>query len=166
MREVKEESGIELDPKDISAAGPVKNVTKPDGSKLQVQGFVAHVKKRPPTSMTDDPDAEVHRWQWVDVSKGLPDDIKKNLHVPLEDNALRNELGHPSEDGDSMSLKKYMAKHGDKIKKDEAEDIGAEKHQAAPDELKDEEREKPSHKGKMNPAHAKILGMEDEEDYC
>ena len=65
-----------------------------------------------------------------------------------------------------MSLKKYMAKNGDKIKKDEAEDIGAEKREAAPNELKDEEREKPSHKGKMNPDHAKILGMEEDEEDC
>lgn len=71
--------------------------------------------------MRDDPDAEVHRWQWVDVSKGLPDHIKKDLHVPIHQNVLRSALGHNNDEGETMGMRqpkdksalhKYMKRRG------------------------------------------------------
>lgn len=175
LREVLEESGVELEPHEIRPVGPVRNITKPDGGKLRVQGFIANVKKRPPTSMSDDPDAEVHRWQWVDVSKGLPEHIKNDLHVPLEDNVLRNELGHPSEGEDMKGpmLKKYMAhkmaggeeEHTADVHNDEAGEIGAEGEPHGDDtNLHAQLKEKKGDKYKIPREHANLLGMEDEED--
>lgn len=172
LRELHEESGIQLEPYEIRPAGPFRNIVKPDGGKLQVQGFIADVKKRPSTSMSDDPDAEVHRWNWVDVSKGLPEDIKKNLHVPLDDNVLRNELGHPSEGEDMKALKKYMAHKmaretdDPKIEREEAGDIGAEgePHDDMTD-LHAQLKEKKGDKYKIPQEHANILGLDDDDEY-
>lgn len=130
--------------------------------------------------MGKDPDAEVHRWQWVDVSKGLPKDIAENLHVPIKDNVLHHELGHKGE-GDNMSmLGKYMARSkarggsgpeelegsgdGAHIGREEGQDIGAEPHME--DSLEHELKEPASRKGKLMPEHARILGMDDDDELC
>jgi ADP-ribose pyrophosphatase YjhB (NUDIX family) len=33
---------------------------------------------------SDDPDNEVKKWEWIDISKGLPDDIREKLHRDLD----------------------------------------------------------------------------------
>ena len=43
--------------------------------------------------MLDDPDKEVERWRWIDISKGLPEDIRNNLHVPIDRNILMQTMG-------------------------------------------------------------------------
>lgn len=88
VREVFEEAGIKLDPKDLT---PVKTkvVTKPDGTRLKVFTYRATLKDRLATSMKKDPDQEVERWSWIDPVRKLPD----NLHVPLKDNVLLRGLG-------------------------------------------------------------------------
>lgn len=118
LREAKEEAGIYLEHHHLQKVGPAKTVEVKPGKKVTVQGFVAHLPERRPTTMTRDPDAEVERWRWVDVSRGLPDHIKDNLHVPLERNVLRGALGHHDE-GEAMkgeALKKYVAKNKEKFK--------------------------------------------------
>lgn len=92
-RELKEETGIE------GPKGYMLNVTHKhekvgkDGKPLHVQGFQVDMQYRPKTTIKQDPDGEVQRWQWVDTSKGLPDHIAKNLHVPLEENVVLSALG-------------------------------------------------------------------------
>lgn len=51
--------------------------------------------------------------------------------------------------------------HG--IRKEEGEDIGAEPHEM--DSLHSELAESASHKGKLMPEHARILGLDDDDDY-
>lgn len=92
VRELREESGIVADPKDLKEIGHSK-VTKPDGEKLEVTAFLYEPKTKPATSMRADPDVEVRRWRWVDISRGLPHHIAERLHVPLEHNVLMKGLG-------------------------------------------------------------------------
>lgn len=100
LREVQEETGLELDPTSVRELADPEEVTDDKGKKLHVQPFEAHLDERPKTSMKQDPDGEVHRWEWVDVSKGLPDHIEKNLHVPMDRNVL---LPHVVGEGEKMS---------------------------------------------------------------
>lgn len=72
------------------------------------------------------------------------------------------------------SLKKYMAhkmasgehEHMPKIGKEEADEIsgGEDYDDGAMAGVKHEFSEKKSHKNRMNPDHAKLLGMEEDED--
>lgn len=89
VRELREESGIVADPKEFSQ---VRNetVTKPDGTKIQVFAFRLDLQSKPSTSMSADPDVEVHRWHWVSVP--LKKEIADNLHVPMKDNVLMKGL--------------------------------------------------------------------------
>lgn len=87
VRELREETGIDAAPKALKHL-TTKRVTKPDGKKLVVYVYHVEAKEKPATTMKEDPDAEVHRWQWVNVAAGLPKDIAENLHVPLERNCL------------------------------------------------------------------------------
>lgn len=90
IREAKEESGIDIDPKDLKHL-ETKTVTKPDGTKIKVHAYRAYVGVQP-TSMKDDPDNEVFRWNWIDVSNGLPKHIAENLHVQ-RGNVLLDAMG-------------------------------------------------------------------------
>jgi len=89
-REVKEETGLSLDPHNFVHM-ETRIVKKPSGEKIKVHGYKVHLRTKPSTSMTQDPDNEVHRWQWVKLDGGL-DHIKDNLHVPLGDNVLLDNL--------------------------------------------------------------------------
>ncbi len=111
IRELEEESGITCDHHEIEPLAEPKIVTNDKGESVQVQPFCHLVDERPNTSMKEDPDAEVQRWKWVDTAKGLPDDIKKNLHVPIKRNALMKGLGLHSGDKDvkkCSELDRYM----------------------------------------------------------
>ncbi len=92
-RELKEESGIEADHGELRKLGESKTVTNDKGEKVEVVPFAFKPKDRPKTSMTDDPDAEVHRWKWVDCKDGLPDDIKSKLHIPANRHVLFQRIG-------------------------------------------------------------------------
>ncbi len=146
-RELEEESGIKAPKGEIEAISEPKTVTKPDGEKIQVQPFLYVVNEKPETTMTDDPDAEVHRWKWVDIEKGLPADVAKSLHVPLKDNVLTAALGLCAEKDKTMGkcpphLEKYMKKKGASV----------------------EEIEK-MHSGPLEDAKGKSPAPETEEDY-
>jgi hypothetical protein len=43
--------------------------------------------------MKEDPDQEVHRWQWVNFKDGLNPEIMKNCHVPPDKNLVFKCLG-------------------------------------------------------------------------
>lgn len=91
-RELFEEAGIKLDPEVLKPLAS-KTVKKPDGKTIKVYAFVAHVPGSTKSTVRHDPDEEVHRWQEVDVRKGLPKEIAANLHVPLKDNVVMEALG-------------------------------------------------------------------------
>lgn len=82
LRELKEETGIVADKVDFLDS---KVVTKPDGTKLKVYAYLLKGKYK--TSMKEDPDQEVHRWQYVPIDK-----LPEPLHVP-KDNILFDSLG-------------------------------------------------------------------------
>ncbi len=113
-RELEEESGIKAEHHELHPLAEPKTVTNDKGEKVQVQPFSHHVDDRPDTSMKQDPDAEVHRWTWIDTSRGLPDHIKKNLHVPADRNCLLQSLGlHEEKDVKKCgALSKYMQSKG------------------------------------------------------
>ena len=115
VRELEEESGIKAEEHEIEPLAEPKIVWNDKGETVQVQPFKHEPSDRPSTSMKEDPDGEVHRWKWVDTAKGLPDDIKKDLHVPIERNALMQSLGLHSGSKDvkkCSELSKYMQSKG------------------------------------------------------
>lgn len=124
VRELEEESGLKAHHSHISPLAEAKTVQTDKGESIKVQPFKYEVAARPNTSMKQDPDAEVHRWTWVDISDGLPDDIKNNLHVPMERNALLPCLGlGDGEMKDCGALDKYMkSKKMDPNKRHDPED--------------------------------------------
>lgn len=93
MRELLEETGIQAQLEEIKQLSEVHKLKDKEGKDLHVQPFRVKLSERPQTSMMTDPDKEVHRWQWVDVSQGLPKDIAMNMHTPPERNCLMKSLG-------------------------------------------------------------------------
>lgn len=105
-REVKEEAGIHVDPADLVHLGSRK--VKVEKGDLHVHGFRAELAgERPQPTAAGDPDREISEFRWVDTSRGLPPWMKGYLHVPLERNILRDELGHGKGAG---ALDKWRAK--------------------------------------------------------
>jgi len=86
VREVKEEVGLDLDPHLLKHLES-RIVKKPDGSKIEVHGYRVDLREKPATTIVQDPDEEVHRWQWVKTDSDFGH-IEGNLHVPLTDNVL------------------------------------------------------------------------------
>jgi 8-oxo-dGTP pyrophosphatase MutT (NUDIX family) len=89
-REVEEETGIKLDPH-LFKHIETRIVKKKDGKKIEVHGFRVDLRQKPSTSMKQDPDGEVHRWHWIKLDTEL-DHIQNNLHVPLGDNVLLDNI--------------------------------------------------------------------------
>lgn len=87
-RELAEETGI----RDAEHMEELSDISKVSDD-LQVQPFIVSYDARPSTSMMADPDGEVYRWQWVDISDGIPEHIQQNMHVPLDRNCLMKALG-------------------------------------------------------------------------
>jgi 8-oxo-dGTP pyrophosphatase MutT (NUDIX family) len=79
MREASEETGIELKPDDLHYLGSEHVVTH-GGKRLLIHSFV--VFGYVDTDTEYDPDQEVQRWVWVDVSRGLPYSVEEALHSP------------------------------------------------------------------------------------
>jgi len=84
VREVMEESGIQIE------EAMLESVTEPTLVKegLTVQTFRVELDEKASTTMKNDPDGEVYRWKWVDITNGLPEEIEQNLHVKMEYNEL------------------------------------------------------------------------------
>lgn len=74
VRELREESGIIADKKDLKFIKTIRN--KENG--YVVHGYRLDLSERPKTTMQGDPDQEVTRWNFVDT-KTIPDE---KLHVP------------------------------------------------------------------------------------
>lgn len=90
VREVKEETGIDIDPRRLEHV-ETRIVKKPDGTEIKVHGYKVHLLKKPLTSMREDPDNEVYRWRWINIDKELSH-ISHELHVPLGDNVLLDHI--------------------------------------------------------------------------
>jgi 8-oxo-dGTP pyrophosphatase MutT (NUDIX family) len=109
VREVKEETGLELDPH-LFKHLETRIVTKKDGGKIEVHGFRVDLRHKPSTSMKQDPDGEVFRWQWIKTDSDLGH-ISENLHVPLKDNVL---LTHILKD---KPMRKHVKRFWDSARK-------------------------------------------------
>jgi len=92
QREVLEETGINIPPDELDRMSS-SVVTKRDGKKIKIHTFKAFLNNKEKTSLQYDPDQEVSSWRWVETTGGLPEYIKNNLHVPLEENVLLQDMG-------------------------------------------------------------------------
>lgn len=92
IRELKEESGIEVQPHQLSHLCS-ETVTKPGGEKLKVHAYRCNLGEATSTSMKEDPDGEVFRWHWVNADGRNNKEIYNNLHVPAGENVLLKALG-------------------------------------------------------------------------
>lgn len=101
IRELREETGIECDPRNIMPLTPVLDLNGFQGDPLQLQCWVLRLGDRPATTMMTDPDGEVLRWRWMGLSKGLTDEIYESLHVPPERNAMLKALNLIKKSDDS-----------------------------------------------------------------
>jgi 8-oxo-dGTP pyrophosphatase MutT (NUDIX family) len=88
-RELMEETGIELTEEDVKPLGEMHKAA----DDLEIYPYQAELNERPTTSMIEDPDGEVYRWRWIDVSEGLPSEQAGSMHVPMERNVLIQRLG-------------------------------------------------------------------------
>jgi 8-oxo-dGTP pyrophosphatase MutT (NUDIX family) len=79
-RELKEESGIEIDPLKLKHIG--SSLGDSGEGLFNVDCYIANLKDEVKATGSNDPDEEVNHWEWVDVTHGLPDEIKSNIHHP------------------------------------------------------------------------------------
>lgn len=115
VREVKEETGLDLNPH-LFKHLETRTVTKRDGKKIKVHGYRVDLRNKPTTSMKQDPDAEVHRWHWIKLDTEL-DHIKDNLHVPVGDNVLLDNIFK------EKSVRRHIKRFWDGAKKIGVDDI-------------------------------------------
>lgn len=135
IRELKEESG--LDAEELYPLTEVAKLLGADGQPLHVQAFHHQLDgARPPTSMQDDPDGEVERWRWIDVSGGLPDEVKSNLHVPLSRNIALHALDLGDDETSNQDDDVY--KNEDPATSDDSEDENDEFENYNDDDYEDE----------------------------
>lgn len=92
VREVAEETGLEISEDDLTPLGD-KVVTRDDGTTIHVNAFRCDLgpDTRPDTS--EDPDAEVTVWHWINVDQGIPEDMADNMHVDPKDDVVMQSLG-------------------------------------------------------------------------
>lgn len=89
-REVREETGLDLNPHNFVHM-ETRVIKKPSGESIKVHGYKVNLLKKAPTTVKIDPDEEVQKWQWIKLDGGLSH-IKDDLHVPLGDNVLLDNL--------------------------------------------------------------------------
>jgi 8-oxo-dGTP pyrophosphatase MutT (NUDIX family)/GNAT superfamily N-acetyltransferase len=89
-RELHEETGIDIGNVPLEHLGSIPVVTH-TGKNYLIHAYKVVVPDGTKTSMGGDPDKEVHRWDWHNIQKGLPDKIKGNLHSPR--NVVLEQLG-------------------------------------------------------------------------
>jgi ADP-ribose pyrophosphatase YjhB (NUDIX family) len=105
IRELKEEAGIETDLLEHLGTHDVLTFT---GKPMKIHAYKLEGKHA--TSVKNDPDKEVERWQWIDITNGLPKEILNSLHSPK--NVVLQCLGLQPKDQEEP----YMARVRDKLK--------------------------------------------------
>jgi len=100
-RELYEEAGLKAKKLEHLRSEPV---TTPTGKRLMIHAFKATIGDDT-TSVKNDPDKEVNRWQWISFKKGLDGEIMKNLHSPK--NVLLKALGLQKEGSDKSILRNF-----------------------------------------------------------
>ena len=90
VREVAEETGVDLEPSELQFLAQ-ESLTNRSGEPIEVHVFKAEVDDKR-TTTREDPDDEVKKWEWIDVSGGLPAEIASNLHTPPEKDVLLKAL--------------------------------------------------------------------------
>ena len=78
-RELLEETGIKVDPKDLDHLGS-EEVTTFTGKQMVIHSYACYGHFDTNTEL--DPDNECQNWVYVDISNGLPHNIARNLHSP------------------------------------------------------------------------------------
>ena len=73
FRELEEEAGIKA--KNLKYM--TKRTINAEGKTMEIFAYRYDVKGKIKTTMTKDPDQEVHRWQWVNFENGLPEHISR-----------------------------------------------------------------------------------------
>lgn len=91
VREVKEETGIQLTPNLLHHVATVVNEER--GLTLYMFKVDLDMAGKHPSTIKMDPDEECHRWHWVSIKSGMNPDIWNNLHVPYSDNIVLQHLG-------------------------------------------------------------------------
>lgn len=90
VRELREETGIEAKPEHLNHLGS-KDVITPTGEKKKIHAYHYVIDEKQKTSHKQDPDKEVHGWDWVETKGGMPKKVSTNLHSPR--NVLLEKLG-------------------------------------------------------------------------
>ncbi len=88
IREVKEETDIDVDPSQLEFIHAQKVVSHRTGKPFVVIAFIAHVDKDK-ASAKNDPDKEVSEWKWVEISKSTPE-LKREARHAKDDFILIN----------------------------------------------------------------------------
>lgn len=78
-RELAEETGIKVNPKELHLLGS-EAVTTFTGKQMVIHSYACFGHFDTDTEL--DPDQEVQEWKWVDISNGLPYAVSSNLHSP------------------------------------------------------------------------------------
>lgn len=92
IREVKEETDVDLSPGDLTLMKS-KRVLTDDGDVLDAHGWRCDMPKEKVTAKGD-PDNEVAKWEWVDMASPLfTNNVLPELHVPLGRCAVMEGLG-------------------------------------------------------------------------
>jgi hypothetical protein len=77
-RELLEETGISIPPEKMNYVG--SSMDGVDGQLFQVDLFCVSTSDELTADGSKDPDQEISVWKWINISKGLPDDVNENLH--------------------------------------------------------------------------------------
>lgn len=81
-REMTEETGIA--PAYLHYVKSWRLLSERNGKRLVVHIYHTELGNQVEATGENDPDQEVKKWKWVDVSKGLPDKYRDNLHRDLD----------------------------------------------------------------------------------
>lgn len=93
IREVHEETGIELDPEGLELIGQASKEKNDKEKVVEVYAYLADLDEYPPLSESKDTDGEMSKLEWFDMSKGLPEEVIENMHTPLEENVVLQSIG-------------------------------------------------------------------------
>lgn len=102
-RELYEEAGLHPDK-------PLEKVASGKGGpkdELDIHLFRGTASGTPTTE--HDPDDEVDRWKWIDVSRGLPPAMLKKLHVPHDKNLILKHMPELKGDHSGAAFKDMAA---------------------------------------------------------